>query len=303
MVSNVTILGSNSAMPAFGRLPSSHYLQLIHETFLIDCGEGTQFTLYNLGLKRSKISKIFITHLHGDHLFGLPGLLTSFELSGRKEPLYVYGPAPLKEYIRINVDGVGHRLSYPLIVTELTDEGKQLIVEDEKIEVYSFPLIHRITCVGYLFKEKPKRRNIKKAMIQQYNPSIEQIKALLQGDDLRLSNGEVIKREDCLESAQRPRSYAYCSDTKYYEGMAEYIEGVSTLYHESTYLHEFESQAIERYHSTSIQAARMANLANVEQLILGHFSSRYKNVTPFKEEAMTLFPNVLLAKEGRNITI
>lgn len=298
MTSKVTILGSNSAMPAFGRLPSAHYLQISNHTFLIDCGEGTQFTLYNLGLKRSRISKVFITHLHGDHLFGLPGLLTSFELSGRKDDLTIYGPAPLKDYIKVSLEGTGHHLSYKISIHELTDEGMNMIFEDAQVEVYSFPLQHRITCVGYLFKEKPKRRNIKKSIIEAYNPTIDEIKNLIAGQDLKLSNGETILREDCLELMRMPRSYAYCSDTKYDEALVQYIEGVTTLYHETTYLDEFENQAAERYHSTSKQAARIAKLAKVEQLIVGHFSSRYKNINPFKVEAESIFNPVLLAKEG-----
>lgn len=303
MVSNVTILGSNSAMPAFGRLPSSHYLQLLNHTFLIDCGEGTQFALYNQGLKKNKISKIFITHLHGDHLFGLPGLLTSFELSGRKEPLFIFGPAPIKKYIAVSLEGIGHQVSYSIEIQELTDDCKQLIYENEKMEIYSFPLIHRITCLGYLFKEKPKRRNIKREIIEKHKPTIEQIKALISGHDLRLSNGKIITNERCLEAAKKTRSYAYCSDTRYHEELVEHIEGVTTLYHEATYLDELQIQANERYHSTSKQAGKIAKLANVEQLIIGHYSSRYKDIEPFKIEAKTEFQNVQLAKEGRNILI
>ena len=299
----VQVLGSNSAMPAYGRKPSAHYISHENHHFLIDCGESTQFTMYDLGVKKSKISAVFITHLHGDHIFGLPGLLTSFELSGRTKPLTVYGPTPIKKYLEFNIHGVGHYMSYPLEIVELDDKNSQTIFSDDHMEVTSFPLEHRVPCIGYHFQEKKERRNIRKDIIEKYDLTVDQIKTLIGEEDVLLSDGTIVTPEKSLHDLHEMVSYAYCSDTKYTESILPFIENTTLLYHESTYLQELSEQARERYHSTAMEAASIAKQANVRSLLLGHFSSRYKDIEPFKKEANSIFPHVILAKEGLEINL
>lgn len=299
----VQVLGSNSAMPAYGRKPSAHYISHENHHFLVDCGESTQFTMYDLGVKKSKINSIFITHLHGDHIFGLPGLLTSFELSGRNKPLTVYGPAPIKKYLEFNIHGVGHYMSYPLEIIEVDDRNPQIVFSDEHMEVSTFPLHHRVPCVGYHFQEKKERRNIRKDIIEKYDLSIEQIKTLIGEESVVLADGTKLTPDMCLHDLHEMVSYAYCSDTKYTESILPFIKNTTLLYHESTYLQELKEQAGERFHSTAMEAASIAKLAKVRSLLLGHFSSRYKNIEPFRTEAQTIFSKVLLAKEGLEINL
>ena len=302
--SNVTILGSNSAISVFDRFPSGQVLQVENHHILIDCGEGTQFRMSQYGIKKSKINTILISHLHGDHVFGLPGLLTSFQLAGRREPLTIYGPSPLQEYLDMNLGGTGHFIDYPLEIIELDKEdisgnGKMQIAEMNDCIIEAFELIHRIDCFGYKISEKPKKQKMRPEFLEQYNPDIKSIRAIKKGADYITNAGELVPNADCAFPAAMPRSYAYCSDTIFHIPLKEILLGTSTIYHESTYLQDLHDKAASRFHSTAKEAAEIAKGAEAEQLILGHFSSRYKDLEPFRNEAMTIFANVEIAVEGK----
>lgn len=297
-MNQVTILGANSAIPAYGRRPSAQFLQFCNHSILIDCGEGTQLTLFELGIKFQKINHIFISHLHGDHLFGLPGLLTTLQLQQRTAPLHVYGPAPIKKYLDVNIYDIGHRLSYDLIVHEIDCENQQTILETTSFTVTSIPLNHRISCSGFLFKEKLKHPKLNKALIEPLDLSVEQIKQILNDPIVTIDQKNIPSRTFHLAPPSLS-SYAYCSDTAYSPSIVPIIDQTHTLYHETTYLAEMEQQAKERFHSTTHQAAEIAKQSNVKRLIVGHYSSRYKDITPFQKEAMTIFPTVELAYKGQ----
>ena len=306
--SQVTILGSNSAISVFDRFPSGQVLQIENQHILIDCGEGTQFRMPQYGIKKSKINTILISHLHGDHVFGLPGLLTSYQLAGRREPLTIYGPAPLQDYLDMNLGGTGHFIDYPLEIIELDKEeiqekGKIQIAELNDCVIEAFELIHRIDCFGYKISEKPKKQKIKQAFLDKYNPDVKSIRAIKEGADFITNLGELVPNLECAVPARLPRSYAYCSDTLFHMPLMDILIGTSTIYHESTYLHDLQDKAFSRFHSTAKEAAEIAKGAEAEQLILGHFSSRYKDLEPFRKEAMTVFPKVEIAKEGESFEI
>lgn len=304
MSANVTILGSNSAISVHGRFPSGQVLQIQEHHILIDCGEGTQFRMRDYGVKQSKINTILITHLHGDHVFGLPGLLTSYQLAGRQEALTILGPKPLQKFLDMNLGGTGHFIDYPLEIIELDLEDirseKLLEVLDLKYaQIEAFELIHRIDCIGYKISEKPKPYKVRKDFIEKYNPSVRDIKQIKKGSDYTLSTGELIPNELCAIAPESPRSYAYCSDTLFHPPLMNILKGTTTIYHESTYLNDLESKARDRFHSTSGQAGRIAAGAETEQLILGHFSSRYKDLLAFQKEAEEVFKPVKIAIEGK----
>lgn len=299
----VTILGSNSAISVFDRFPSGQVLEIDNEYILIDCGEGTQFRMDQYGIRKSKINTILITHLHGDHVFGLPGLLTSYQLAGRKAGLKIYGPAPIQEYLDINLGGTGHFIDYPLEIVELDfeelqSEGLVKIDSLKQCEIYAFELIHRIDCAGYLVKQKEKNRKIRKDFLEEHQPHVQAIKDIVAGKDFVRTDGEVISNENCTMPPEPPRSYAYCSDTIFHPPLKELLKGTTTIYHEATYLDDLREKAESRFHSTAIQAAEIARDAEAELLILGHFSSRYKDITVFKDEANRIFESVEVAKEG-----
>lgn len=304
MASEITILGSNSAISMYDRFPSGQFIQIEQDCILVDCGEGTQFRMDQFHVKKSKINTILITHLHGDHVFGLPGLLTSFQLLRRKEALTIFGPRPLQEYLDINLGRTGHFIDYPLHIVEIDSEEveEKGIVEILKLRhcvIETFELKHRIPCYGYRISELRKENRIDKNFIEKYNPSIREIKSIKQGEDFISKEGKVIKNENCIILSQEPKSYAYCSDTIFLPKLIKILKGTSTLYHESTYLDDLREKAISRYHSTAYQAGEMARGIGVERLILGHFSSKYKDLGVFKAEAERIFECVEIAKEGR----
>lgn len=299
----VTILGSSSALPTHGRFPTSQVLNVDEHLYLIDCGEGTQWRMLEYQIKKNKINEIFITHLHGDHVFGLIGLLTSFSLSGRIDPISIFSPKGLEDNIRVQLKYSGGNLRFPMIFQELDTTKKQLIFEDKHVEVFSFPLKHRIPTCGFLFKEKPKPLNIIPSQIERYNIPVPQIKTIKQGADLELPDGTVILNEALTFPKTEERSFAFCSDTSYDESIVPTIEGVSLLYHEATFLHENADLAKETMHSTAKQAATIAKKAGAIQLVLGHYSSRYKDLQPLLDEAREIFPNTLLGKEGMTIIV
>jgi ribonuclease Z len=294
----VTILGAGSASPTLSRNPSSQLLNLSESYFLIDCGEGTQIQLRKNKLSWAKIDHIFISHLHGDHYLGLLGLLQSMHLLGRKKTLHLYCFPELKEIIDIQNKYSSTLLNYEIKYHFLSDKSLDKIAETNHVTIYSFPLNHRIPCVGFLFKEKEGARKIIKENLVKYNVSTSEIHKLRKGINATNEKGNEISFELLTESSYQPRSYAYCSDTKYDEAIINYINEVDVLYHESTFLNDFKDRAAATYHSTAEQAALIAKKANVKKLILGHYSARYNSLELFLNEAGKVFSNVFLAKEG-----
>lgn len=265
--------------------------------FLIDCGEGTQVQLRKAKARFSKINHIFISHLHGDHCFGLPGLIASFRLLGRETPLHIYAPKGIKEMLETIFRITETHKGFELVYHELVGKKSEKIFEDKRVEVYTIPLNHRIYCNGYLFREKPKERHLNMAEVSKY-PEIEtcdynNIKA---GKDFELSDGYILKNEILTTSPSKSVSYAFCSDTRYLESVVPIIENVDVLYHESTFLHDLKEMADYTGHTTALEAARIARKANVGKLILGHFSNRYHDLTVFTDEAREVFPNSFLPK-------
>lgn len=297
------ILGSSAATPTVNRNPTSQLLNIAERFFLIDCGEATQIQLRKYKLRFQSINHVFISHLHGDHFFGLPGFLASMHLLGRKNELTIFGPPALNEIITLIHKHSDTYLSYPINFVSTQNKTKELLWEDDKVEVYSFPLQHRINTTGFLFKEKPLPKSIDKYKLEKYNVSFSEIHKLKLGFDAIDNNGIVIKNSDLTINPQAPRSYAFCSDTRFFEGLASDIKGVDLLYHESTFLQDKEDRASQTYHSTSKQAANMAVLSEAKKLVLGHFSARYDDLTFFLNEAKPIFENTELAIEGKLFSI
>ena len=299
----LTILGCNSAIPANNRFPTSQVLNVRGRLYLIDCGEGTQIRLRDNRIKRSKINQIFISHLHGDHVFGLIGVLSSYGLNGRKEPLTIYCPPHLDEIINIQLKYTGHALPYPLHFVITDTEKNQLIFEDEVVEVYSIPLIHRLPTHGFLFREKRQPDSMNPKKIKQYQIPFTDINGIKKGNDWTAPDGKIIPHSELTIPAAKPRSYAFCSDTMYNEAIIPIIKGVDLLYHESTFLHSELDYAIRTKHSTSIQAATIAKKAEVGKLVLGHYSSRYVSLDNLLDEAKSVFENSHLGLEGKRFSV
>lgn len=272
--------------------------------FLIDCGEGTQVQLRKAKAKFSKINHIFISHLHGDHCFGLPGLIASFRLLGRETPLHIYGPQGIKEMLETIFRITETYRGFELIYHELNKNYSEKIYEDSRVEVFTIPLHHRIYCNGYLFREKPKERHLNMAEISKY-PEIEtcDYQNIKNGRDFKLSDGYVLKNEKLTTPPSKSISYAFCSDTRYLEEIIPIIENVDVLYHESTFLHNLKEMADYTGHATALEAAKIAKAAHVKKLILGHFSNRYTDLNVFLEEAKTIFPESYLPKALETIKL
>ncbi len=300
----LTILGCHSATPRTFAHPTSQYLEMNNRSFLIDCGEGTQVQLRKYKIKFSKIDRIFISHLHGDHFFGLIGLISTFGLLNRQNDLHIYGPKGIKEIILLQLKLSNSWLKFQLHFHELESIESQLIFEDEKVEVHTIPLEHRVYTNGFLFKEKVGDRKLNMDAIQQHSEiEICDYQNLKNGRNFVLENGNIINNIDLTLNPDKPKSYAYCSDTVYKPSIVPLIKNVDLLYHESTFLNDKIELTQHTKHSTAGQAAQIAQQANVGQLILGHYSSRYNDLTLFEEEAKTFFQNVLLGKEGKIIEV
>ena len=294
----LTVLGANSALPVHGRYPSAQYLQIHNHHILIDCGEGTQLRLREVNAKWARINMIFISHMHGDHFFGLPGFLTSLSLLGRKNEMHLFGPVGIENVLTAFFKGCDVYLDYPLIFHELDSEESSKCFENEVFEVYTIPLNHRIPTNGFLFKEKQQDSNMIPEKIAEYDLSIPQIKAAKAGHDITLSDGRLIPNIELTHPSKTPRSYAYCSDTRYQPDIAPLIRNVDLLYHESTYLHESLDLAIPSLHTTAKEAGQMAKTAKVKRLLIGHYSSRYQDIDVLLKEAQTIFPNADAAIHG-----
>jgi ribonuclease Z len=300
----VTILGSNSAIPAHGRHPSAQWIQMGRRFFLMDCGEGTQMQCARYQKSIFKLEAIFISHLHGDHIFGLPGLLTTLGLMGRTEPLCVYGTEGLENWLKTTFELSGARFSYDLSIIEVFP-GDQMtaVFEDEEVLIQAFPLEHRIQTNGYKFTLKEGRRHLDGKRASEENISYEARNALKEGRDVEVSDGRILRYEEWTFPGDPSRSYAYCSDTIYDEKVANFVKGCDLLYHEATYLDDMRSQAEERYHTTAFQAGQIAQNAGVGSLILGHASSRYGNVSLLEEEGQKAFGKCSFAKEGSSYPV
>lgn len=299
----LTILGSSSATPTATRNPTSQLLNIAERFFLIDCGEATQIQLRRYKCKFQKIDHVLISHLHGDHFLGLPGLLASMHLLGRKQTLHIYGPKALEEIITLINAQSDTTLSYPIHYIHTDSSGVHKLFEDNKVEVYSFPLRHRIPTTGFLFREKPLPRNIDKYQLEKHKVSLADIHKLKKGEDVVSEEGLPIANETLTLPPYPARSYAFCSDTLFHKSLAEVIQNVDLLYHESTFLEEKKDRAKATFHSTARQAAQMAVLSKASQLLLGHFSARYDKLEPFLEEARPIFANTDLATEGKKISL
>ncbi|WP_396633847.1 ribonuclease Z [Maribacter sp. R86514] len=296
---HLTVLGCYAATPRTLTNPTSQVLEINNHIVLIDCGEGTQVELRRHKIKFSRINHIFISHLHGDHFFGLPGFISTMRLLGREKELHVYGPKGIKEAITLLLKLGDSWTNYPLLFHELSSKKSELIFEDSKISVTTIPLDHRIYTNGYLFQEKIGKRKLNIEAAEEYGIDKAYYQNIKNGKDITLDNGEVIANNTLTFNPPKPKSYAFCSDTVYDESLAEKIKDVDVLYHESTFLESEAELATKTKHATAMQAAKVARDANVRTLVLGHYSTRYKSIALFKEEASTIFPNVLLADDGK----
>ena len=292
----VTILGNNSAIPAFDRHPTSQVVTLDGNNYLVDCGEGTQIQMINYKIRRSKISHIFISHLHGDHYFGLIGLINSFGLLNHQQELHVFGPSPLKDIIELQLKVSDTKLSYALHLHTITAPAR--LLETDKLEVSCFRTNHRIECYGFVFAEKkrPRKLNPGKAIEHEIPQSF--YERLTAGEDYTKKNGTVVKNEWVTDAAEPGKRYAFCADTKYDESIIPHFRGADMIYHETTYLDNLQERAAARFHSTTKQAALIAKKAGVKKLLIGHFSSKYDTLEEFETEAKEVFENTELALEG-----
>ncbi len=295
----LTILGCYAATPRTFTNPTSQVLQINNHLFLIDCGEGTQVELRRNKVKFSRIKHIFISHLHGDHCFGLVGLISTFRLLNRETELHVYGPKGIKEIITLQLKLSKSWTNYPLYFHELVSKEPELIFEDDKVTVETIPLNHRIYTNGFLFKQKPGPRKLLINEILKYNIDVTLYQSVKMGKDVVSNDGKVIPNKLVTGPPEEPMSYAFCSDTAYFPAIISQIQNTTVLYHESTFLEINKELAAPTKHSTAIEAAMIAKEAKVKKLILGHFSTRYSGIQVFKEEAQTVFSNVELADDGK----
>ena len=293
---SVTILGNNSAVPAFNRHPTSQVVSHDGTNYLVDCGEGTQIQMIKYKIRRGKISHIFISHLHGDHYFGLVGLLNTFGLLSHMQELHVYGPAPLQQIIEMQMGVAETVLPYPLFFHTLTEPA--VLVDNEKIRISCFRTTHRIECYGFLFDEKEGKRKLLIDKVKKHNIPVSFYSSLQEGLDYITPRGQVVSNESVTAAPGKGKKYAFCADTKYDEGLIPHIYGADMIYHETTYLDNLREKAFERFHSTTKQAAEIAKKAMIGKLLIGHFSSKYSTLELFESEAKEVFPNTELAIEG-----
>jgi len=299
----VHILGCGSALPTLQHNASSQIVELREKLFMIDCGEGTQIQLRRARIHFSKIIAVFISHLHGDHCFGLPGMISTFGMTGRTAPLHIYAPAAFEPILEQTLSFFCQGLEFKVVFYAVDTTQNKVVYEDRSLTIETIPLQHRIDCCGYLFREKPILPHIRRDMIDFYKIPISQINNIKAGADWVTPEGEVIANSRLTTPAEPARSYAYCSDTRYIKTLHELVKGVSTLYHESTYSAEDAERARLYWHSTSQDAAKVARDASVGKLLLGHFSARYNNESQLLDEAKEIFPNSYLTCEGATFDI
>ena len=303
MVFEVTILGTSSALPTSTRYPSAHVLNVHERFFLIDCGEGTQMRLREMRIRLGKIHDIFISHTHGDHVFGLYGLLSTLNLIGRKSPMNIYAPEGFGGILLSHLSDFDINLQFDIRFVSLRGNDPAAIYENDFLTVTAFPLKHRVPTFGFLFREKPLPRNIKKESIAKYMIPLAAIQSIKAGNDFLNKGGEIIANSELTTDPPVPRSYAYCSDTAWFSRLPSFVKGVDTLYHEATFGSDKTNLAHQTGHSTSVEAANVAVEAGAGRLILGHFSARYKSVDQLVEEARQIFPETVAAVDGETYTV
>jgi ribonuclease Z len=292
----VTILGNNSALPAYDRHPTAQVVTLEDQLFLVDCGEGTQMQLARYKIRRSRINHIFISHLHGDHYFGLIGLLTSMGLMNREHDLHLYAPAPLQELINWQLKIASTTLPFKIVFTALHEDG--VIAQNSRFKVEAFKVFHRIDCWGFKFEQVKAPRKVNPLKARAHKIPEHFFDHLKKGEDYRGEDGTIVNNADVTDPAPKPLTYAFAADTAFNLEVAKKVQHVDMLYHEATYLKDLEERATARFHCTSTQAAVIAENAKVGKLLLGHFSSKYEKLDLFLEEAKEIFPNTELALEG-----
>lgn len=299
----VTILGSSSATPIYNRNPTSQVLNINERLYLVDCGEGTQQQMLRFDVRASRIDHIFISHLHGDHYLGLVGLLSSLHLNGRKKALKLFGPSQLKEIIDLQFKYSETTLQYEIEFIPTNPLVAETVLVNDDVSVETIPLNHRISCTGFLFREKKRLRKLIKEKLEALTVPVEYFTALKKGADYVDLKGKTFTNDELTIDSDTPRTYAYCSDTLYSEQYFEQIKGADMLYHEATFLHAMLDRANETHHTTALQAAQVANTISAKKLLIGHFSARYKTLDELLDEAQSVFPNTALAIEGKTFLI
>lgn len=300
---DIHVLGCGSALPTTRHLATSQIINLRDKLYMIDCGEGTQVQMHKMRIKFSRLNHIFISHLHGDHCFGLPGLISTFGMLGRTATLHIHAPKEIEDYLLPILKLFNQYLPYKVHLNIIDPTQHTLVMEDRSLEVYSIPLHHRIPTCGFLFKEKQKEDHLVKEMADFYQIPIKLMRGIKQGEDFITAEGEIIPNSRLTRPAVPAKKYAYCSDTAYYPPVIPIIKEVDLLYHEATFAECDAVRAKETYHTTAKQAAEIARSAQVKKLLIGHFSARYEDDQPLKEEADTIYPDTILAKEGLTLSL
>ncbi|MCL3852401.1 MULTISPECIES: ribonuclease Z [Parabacteroides] len=300
---NLNILGCGSALPTTRHLATSQVVDLRDKLYMIDCGEGTQVQMRNMRIKFSRLNHIFISHLHGDHCFGLPGLLSTLGMLGRTGDLVIHAPKEIENYMRPVLDTFCKGMPYEVRFNHIDTYSHSLIMEDRSLSVYSIPLKHRIPTCGFLFAEKPKEAHIIREMTDFYQVPVKWMKDIKQGKDYITPEGEIIPNSRLTRPSVAPKRYAYCSDTAYSPSIIPIIEGVDLLYHEATFMESDKARAKETFHSTARQAAEIALKAGVKRLVIGHYSARYEDLAVLHKEAREIYPDTILGNEGMVLSI
>ena len=299
----VNILGCGSAKPTLRHLPSSQIVNIRGKYYMIDCGEGAQIQMQRMNLPMARIGHIFISHNHGDHVFGLPGLISTMGLLGRTAELHIHGPQEMQPFLDIIRQTYCEGIPFQVIFHPVDTRVHNIIYKDRSVTVWSIPLKHRVPCAGFLFRETPSLPHIRREMIDAFNIPFSQINNIKAGASWTTEDGTLIPHERLVTPPRKPRSYAYCSDTTYLPTLTEAVQGVTLLYHEATYPNELQGRAQETMHSTASQAAAIARDANAGRLCIGHFSARVKDEAALLAEATAIFTQTTLASEGLNIKL
>ncbi|MDR0429002.1 MAG: ribonuclease Z [Tannerellaceae bacterium] len=295
---DVRILGCGSALPTTRHMATSQVINLRDKLYMIDCGEGTQVQMRQMRIKFNRLNHIFISHLHGDHCFGLPGLISTFGMLGRNAALHIHAPKEIDQYLLPIFEMFNRGLSFEVCIHHVDTTKHALIMEDRSLQVYSIPLNHRVPACGFLFAEKQKEAHLIKEMADFYQIPVKFLRSIKQGADYITPEGEVIPNNRLTRPPEAAKRYAFCSDTAYHPSIVPFVSGVDLLYHEATFLEEDAGRARETFHTTATQAAEIARQAKVKKLVIGHFSARYDNDRRHKEEADKVFPGTILANEG-----
>ncbi len=299
----IHILGCGSALPTTRHMPSSQIVDLRDKLFMVDCGEGTQLQMRKMRIRFNRLNHIFITHAHGDHCFGLPGLISTLGMLGRTGNLFIHGPKDIESFLQPILESFCDRLPYKVVFNIIDPYKHSLIMEDRSVQVFSIPLKHRIPCCGYLFSEKPKESHIIREMIDFYEIPVRCIKDIKQGGDYITPDGRVVPNAKLTRPSTPPKRFAYCSDTAFYPAIIPWIKEVDLLYHEATFCEEDAPRSKETFHSTAAQAADIAAKAGVKKLVIGHYSARYNNLSPLLKEAQSKYPDTILGEEGMVIAL